>query len=464
MCYSFIESKDSVQTQHVFLQSLALRMQRYGKLTEENISGGTDMGKSTVYFTDFRCPVGTSQLDKLKKLCIAAGIKDIDMDGKFVAIKMHFGELGNMAFLRPNYAKVIADLCKEQGGMPFLTDCNTLYPGSRKNALEHLDCANLNGFNTTTTGCQIIIGDGLRGTDEVEVPVVNGEYCKTALIGHAIMDADIFISLSHFKGHEATGFGGAIKNIGMGCGSRAGKMQQHASGKPAVREKVCRGCQRCAKECGSDAITYVNKKAVIDYDKCKGCGRCIGACSFDAVYNPNDSANELLDRKMAEYAQAVCHDRPHFHIALVQDISPNCDCHGENDAPILPDIGMFASFDPVALDQACADACLNAAPIANSQLGEHLAEPGWHCHHDHFKDSNPNIEWKATLDQACADACLNAAPIANSQLGEHLADPEWHCHHDHFKDSNPNIEWKATLDQAEKIGLGTREYELKRIK
>ena len=222
------------------------------------------MEKSTVYFTDFRCPVGTSQLDKLKKLCIAAGVKDIDMEGKFVAIKMHFGELGNMAFLRPNYAKVVADLCKEQGGLPFLTDCNTLYPGSRKNALEHLDCANLNGFNTITTGCQIIIGDGVRGTDEIEVPVVNGEYCKTALIGHAIMDADIFISLSHFKGHEATGFGGALKNIGMGCGSRAGKMQQHASGKPAINTDVCRGCHRCAKECGSDAISYVDKKAVID--------------------------------------------------------------------------------------------------------------------------------------------------------------------------------------------------------
>ena len=135
------------------------------------------MEKSTVYFTDFRCSVGTSQLDKLKKLCVAAGIKNIDMDGKFVAIKMHFGELGNLAFLRPNYAKAVADLCKEQGGMPFLTDCNTLYPGSRKNALDHLDCANLNGFNPISTGCQIIIGDGLRGTDEVEVPVVNGEYC-----------------------------------------------------------------------------------------------------------------------------------------------------------------------------------------------------------------------------------------------------------------------------------------------
>ena len=231
------------------------------------------MEKSTVYFTDFRCPVGTSQLAKLKKLCVAAGIKDIDMDGKFVAIKMHFGELGNLAFLRPNYAKVIADLCKEQGGMPFLTDCNTLYPGSRKNALEHLDCANLNGFNTTTTGCQIIIGDGLRGTDEVEVPVVNGEYCKTALIGHAIMDADIFISLSHFKGHELTGFGGALKNIGMGCGSRAGKMEMHSSGKPNVHEDTCVGCSLCAKNCAHNAITITDKKAFIDHNICTGCGR-----------------------------------------------------------------------------------------------------------------------------------------------------------------------------------------------
>ena len=157
------------------------------------------MEASKVYYTDFRCPVGTSLLDKLRRVCIAAGIKDIDMDGKFVAIKMHFGELGNLAFLRPNYAKVVADLCKEQGGLPFLTDCNTLYPGSRKNALEHLTCAQLNGFWPMTTGCQVIIADGLRGTDEAEVPVPNGEYCKTAKIGRAIMDADIFISLTHFK-------------------------------------------------------------------------------------------------------------------------------------------------------------------------------------------------------------------------------------------------------------------------
>lgn len=374
------------------------------------------MEKAKVYFTDFRVKVGTSLLDKLKKLCIKAGIKNINMEGKFVAIKMHFGELGNMAFLRPQYAKVIADIVKEQGGFPFLTDCNTLYPGSRKHALEHITCAKLNGFNYMTTGCQIIIADGLRGTDEVEVPIKNAEVLQTAKIGRAIMDADVFISLAHFKGHEMTGFGGAIKNIGMGSGSRAGKMEQHSSGKVVVNEELCRGCQRCAKECGSGAITYENKKAHINHDICKGCGRCIGACAFDAISNEQWDAGNILDRKMAEYAQAVCQDRPCFHVNLAMDISPNCDCHGENDAPILPNIGMFASFDPVA------------------------------------------------VDQACVDACQKATPMPNSQLGENLAKADWQHHHDCFLDSNPNVHWKETLEHAEKIGLGTREYELVIIK
>ena len=374
------------------------------------------MEKSKVYFTDFRTHVGVSLTEKLQRLIKKAGMTDIDMDGKFVAIKMHFGELGNLSYLRPNYAKAVADVVKECGGKPYLTDCNTLYPGSRKNALEHLDCANINGFNTITTGCQIIIGDGLRGTDDITVPVRNGEYCKEAYIGRAVMDADIFISLTHFKGHESTGFGGAIKNIGMGCGSRAGKMQQHNSGKPIVHDDLCRGCRRCAKECGSDAITYENGKAVINQDICKGCGRCIGACAFDAIENQNWDANEILGRKMAEYSQAVCDGRPTFHISLVRDISPNCDCHGENDAPILPDVGIFASFDPVA------------------------------------------------LDQACVDACLHATPMPNSQLSDNLADPHWHHHHDNFLDSNPNVRWKETLEHAEKIGLGTREYELIQMK
>ncbi|MGN0433263.1 MAG: DUF362 domain-containing protein [Bilifractor sp.] len=359
------------------------------------------MEKSKVYFTDFRTHTnGPSLPGKLAKLIRKAGIGSIDMDGKFVAIKMHFGELGNISYLRPNYAKAVADVVKELGGKPFLTDCNTLYPGSRKNALDHLSCAEENGFSMATTGCHVIIGDGLRGTDEVIVPIRNGEYLKEAYIGHAIMDADILISLTHFKGHEATGFGGALKNIGMGCGSRAGKMHQHNSGKPHVIEEQCRGCRNCAKECGSDAISYESGKAHIDQDICKGCGRCIGACNFDAIVNNNEDANEILGCKIAEYSQAVCDGRPTFHISLITDVSPNCDCHPENDAPILPNIGMFASFDPVALDQACVDACLAATPIRNSQLGDNLAKPDWHHHHDHFLDSNPNVRWKETLEHA----------------------------------------------------------------
>ena len=376
------------------------------------------MEKAKVYFTDFRTAAyGDGLPAKLKKLMRRAGVGTIDMEGKFVAIKMHFGELGNISYLRPNYAKAVADLVKEEGGKPFLTDCNTMYPGSRKNALEHLYCAWENGFTPMTVGCPVLIGDGLKGTDDVAVPVVGGEYVKEAKIGRAVMDADVFISLSHFKGHETTGFGGAIKNIGMGCGSRAGKAEQHSNGKPSIDAARCRGCRKCRRECANDGLVFDSEtgKMTVDLAHCVGCGRCLGACNFDAIEFREDDAVEVLNRRMAEYAKAVVDGRPHFHVSLIVDVSPYCDCHGENDAPILPNIGMFASFDPLA------------------------------------------------LDQACADACLNAAPIANSQLGEHLADPEWHCHHDHFKDSNPNIEWKATLEQAEKIGLGTRQYELKRI-
>ena len=352
---------------------------------------------SPVYFTDFRTVADVSQGVKLQKLCRRAGIDKIDFRDKFVAIKMHFGELGNFAYLRPNYVKAVADLIKELGGKPFLTDCNTLYPGSRKNAVDHLHNAEVNGFNSVTTGCYIIIGDGLKGTDDVVVPVPGGEYCKEAYIGRALYDADIIISLNHFKGHEMAGFAAAVKNLGMGGGSRAGKMQQHSDGKPVVSQDLCRSCRKCARECGSDAITYESGKAFILQDICKGCGRCIGACAFDAIHPSFDTAADMLGRKMAEYTAAICAGKPSFHITLIMDVSPNCDCHGENDAPILPNLGMLASFDPVALDQACADLCLAADPLPNSQLSDNLARPGWKHHHDHFLDSNPNVSWRETL-------------------------------------------------------------------
>ena len=376
------------------------------------------MEKAKVYFTSMRTKPGQNQLTKLEKLIRTAGIGDIDFEKKLVAIKMHFGEPGNMAYLRPNWAKVVADVVKELGGMPFLTDCNTLYVGQRKNAYDHLNAAYTNGFSPFSTGCHIIIGDGVKGTDDVAVPVVGGEYVKEAKIGRAIMDADVFISLSHFKGHEATGFGGALKNIGMGCGSRAGKMEQHNAGKPVVDESKCRKCHACARSCGQDAIFFdgTDGKARIDHDRCVGCGRCLGACNFDAIANLENNTNAILDCKMAEYAKAVVDGRPNFHISLVIDVSPLCDCYGSNDVPVLPDLGMFASFDPVALDQACADACLRQEPLPGSELDEKMHAPGFCDHHDHFK----NLE--------------------------------------------PDSEWRACLEHAEKIGLGTRSYELITVK
>ena len=239
---------------------------------------------SKVYFTDFRCKVDEGPAHKLSRLIDKAGLGEIDMDGKFVAIKMHFGELGNMSYLRPNYAKAIVDYVKARGGKPFLTDCNTMYPGFRKNAIEHLYCAWENGFTPLTVGCPVIIGDGLKGTDDIAVPVVGGEYVKEARIGHAIMDADIFISLAHFKGHELTGFGGAIKNIGMGCGSRAGKQEQHCNGKAQIDPEKCRGCKRCLRECANNGLQFdeATKKMTVT-ENCVGCGRCLGACNFDAI-------------------------------------------------------------------------------------------------------------------------------------------------------------------------------------
>ena len=361
------------------------------------------MEKSKVYFTDFRTVAfGDSLPTKLKKLVKKAGIGQIDMDGKFVAIKMHFGELGNISFLRPNYAKAVADVVKDLGGKPFLTDCNTLYPGSRKNALEHLYCAWENGFTPLTVGCPILIGDGLKGTDDISVPVAGGEYVKEAKIGRAIMDADVFISLTHFKGHEMTGFGGAIKNIGMGCGSRAGKKDQHNNGQPQIDPDLCRGCLCCQRECANNALDFDAKtrKMSVNTKNCVGCGRCLGSCNFDAIEFSEGSALTELNGRMAEYTKAVLDGRPNFHVSLVVDVSPNCDCHGENDAPILPNLGMFASFDPLALDQACVDACLKAAPMPGSQLSDNLNRAGFHNHHDHFTNSTPDSEWRTCLAHA----------------------------------------------------------------
>jgi uncharacterized Fe-S center protein len=354
------------------------------------------MATPKVYFGDMRCKVGDSLLNKLDRLIQKAGIGTIDFDQKYVAIKIHFGEPGNLAFLRPNFARVVADKVKSLGGRPFLTDCNTLYVGRRNNALVHLDAAFENGFTPFSTGCQNIIADGLKGMDDVEAPVPGGVYCQTAWIGRALMDADIVISLNHFKGHEMTGFGGALKNLGMGGGSRAGKMIMHNDGKPVVDRSLCTGCKSCAKFCNQNAISFgETKKAKIDHALCVGCGRCIGACNYHAVSNEVFSSNEALNCKIAEYAKAVVHGRPNFHINVVNQVSPCCDCHNESDAAIVPDIGIFAGFDPVALDRACIDA-VNAAPgIPSSIWGDRE-----HTHKDHLTDIHPATDWRTQIAHA----------------------------------------------------------------
>ena len=292
------------------------------------------MQKSKVYFTDMHTTLEENLQQKLTRLMKIAGVDKIDFNKKFTAIKIHFGELGKSRLSA-------SQLCKNSCGLYQKIWWQALF-----NGLQYLVCRRegrthwiiwiqpiLTDIRPFSTGCHILIGDGLKGTDEVLVPIEAGKYVAEAKIGRAIMDADVFISLNHFKGHELTGVGGAIKNIGMGCGSRAGKLEMHSSGKPYVDQENCIGCGTCVKNCAHGAITITTRKAFIDYGKCAGCGRCIGVCASDAVQSASDEANDILNRKIVEYTWAVLNGRPHFHISLVIDVSPYCDCHSENEHP-----------------------------------------------------------------------------------------------------------------------------------
>lgn len=354
------------------------------------------MEKSKVFFTNLRTTYGVSLLDKFERLIKTAGIEQIDFKKKFTAIKIHFGEPGNLAYIRHHYVKRLSNIIQYLGGIPFMTDSNTLYSGKRANALDHINSALENGFTPISTGCNIIIADGIKGTDYKKIPV-NATHIKNAKIATAIADSDILISMNHFKGHELSGFGGALKNLGMGSGSRAGKKEMHSCSKPKISAKKCTGCGMCIKNCSQNAISLAdNSKAVIDYDHCIGCGQCIVVCQYKAAQLNWDESFEVLNEKIAEYAFAAIKDKPSFHINFAVDISPDCDCYGHNDLPIIPDIGIFASFDPVALDKACADMAINA-PVMNNSLADEKSNSKSGKGIDKFEVVHPGTCWLSGL-------------------------------------------------------------------
>ena len=350
-----------------------------------------------VYFTDMRVKPGRGLLEKLEVLIRKAGIEQIDFKDKFTAIKLHFGEPGNLAFIRPNYVARLVRFLLAKGAKPFLTDSGTLYLGGRSNAIDHIQAAYENGFNPIAVPCPVIIADGLKSIDYEEIRI-DQKYCKTAKIGAAIAESDVILSVNHFKGHEQTGFGGALKNLGMGAASRMGKLELHSSSQPVVEKSHCTSCGQCVKYCASDAIHLgTDKKAFIEYEKCIGCGQCVAICQFEAVQPVWDSSTDILNYKIAEYTLAVVKDKPHFHINFIMDVSPNCDCWDCNDAAIVPNIGIAASFDPVALDKACADMVTKASALPNSLLNvPRLGE------FDKFKLIHPNTNWEEGLRYAAS--------------------------------------------------------------
>jgi uncharacterized Fe-S center protein len=369
------------------------------------------MDSAEVFFTDLRARPRKSLPDKVEGLLLAAGFGGLDLARKFVAVKVHFGEPGNLAFIRPNYAARVVSMVSGAGGRPFLTDTNSLYTGGRSNAVDHLAAASANGFNRLQTGCDVMIADGLKGLSSTEVEV-GLKHTEKALIARAIAEADVVITLNHFKGHELTGIGGAIKNLGMGCASTGGKLFMHSSSKPKMVPDKCVSCGFCRESCPRQAIVWdADSKAMIVYDRCIGCGQCIAMCQYDAARAVLDESAAKAAEKIAEYALAAAMGKPCLHLSFITNVSPFCDCWGHNDAAIVADIGFACSSDPLALDKACTD-IVNDAPVSpGSILDGRGLEPG----------------------------------------------------DDKFSSVHPNTSWQAGLAYAEEIGLGTRSYELVKL-
>jgi len=346
---------------------------------------------------DLRSTYTNNLLKKLSRLLETAGLDACIRERDLVAVKLHFGELGNTAYIRPIFIRQIADKIKSTGGMPFLTDTNTLYRGTRSTATDHIRTAIRNGFSHSVVDAPVIIADGLRGNSETEMDIRQKQF-KTIFIASEIANADALVSVAHFKGHELTGFAGTLKNIGMGCASRKGKLAQHSTVSPKVKRKKCIGCGDCIQRCPSEAIRLdADDKAVIDSETCIGCGECIVICPEGAVTIRWDQDVPMFMEKMVEYASGVLKDRKGKALFLnfLTDISPACDCPPYNDAPIVRDIGVLASCDPVAVDQAAVDLVNNEPAVPGTAIERNLK-----AGEDKFKGMYPEVDWKYQLDYA----------------------------------------------------------------
>jgi uncharacterized Fe-S center protein len=366
---------------------------------------------SRVWFASLRArsPEDSTEA-KVRKLFETAGLAACTEPRDKTAIKLHFGEKGNDSYISPVFVRQIVDKVKAAGALPFVTDTNTLYLGSRSNAVDHITTAILHGFDYAVVGAPVIIADGLTGKNMAHV-VINKKHFKTVTLAGDIVAADSMIVMTHFKGHEVAGFGGAIKNLAMGCAPPAGKRAQHQA-KPFSMPAVCTGCGKCTEVCPKSAITLRNKKSVIDKDLCIGCFECMTVCPVHAIEVDWETEIPLFTERMVEYAYGAVQGKAGKigYISFLTRITPDCDCVPWSDASIVPDIGILASKDPVAIDAAACD-------LVNQQPG--------------FKES---------------------------LLARHL-----HPGEDKFSGLRPNTDGPRQLRYAEELGLGTRDYELVRL-
>ena len=329
-----------------------------------------------------------SQPAKIARLAGAIGMKDVAWKDKLVAVKTHFGEEGSSSFPRPILIRPLVDIIAAGGGKPFLAETTTLYTGSRSNAVDHTVTAIRHGFGMEVTGAPVFMCDGLTGRDHHLVPIA-GKHFQEVSVAAGIFEADALVVVSHFKGHELTSFGGALKNLGMGCASRSAKLAMHTTVRPSVLQKKCIRCKLCFNWCSVGAIHQEkpNGPVTIDQDRCQGCGECLVSCRQGAIrINWSQDAGGVTER-MVEHAAGVIANKKNavFFINILQNIIPLCDCMNFSDAPIVPDIGFAASTDPVALDAACLDWVNEQVGLADSALkGGHQERE---CKFSHVHDA-----------------------------------------------------------------------------